>query len=403
MDAIFTHPAKYQKGRLHFGQKARDLTSFVEKYEGPMYIYDLDHFKSRLQLFINSVPKNSWVAYAVKANTYPGFLKKVNELGAGVDVVSGGEFAWAMQNAVPASKVVFSGVAKSDLEIRMAIENEVGLLNVESLSELKVIARLTQEMNRSVRIGLRLNPDLDVKTHPYISTGLKENKFGIPLNQLPEYLKFLKTHPLLKLKSLSHHLGSQMMDVGPIRESLKLFKNLFLETKKEFPELTSLDIGGGLGIDYEDQSLPNEESNFKAYIEALKIFENTGIQLVFEPGRFLVGHAGVLVAQVRFIKETHDRHFLILDTGSHHLVRPMLYGAFHQILPLQQNQNSQQLYDVVGPLCESSDFLAKQRTLPKMQEGDFVAILDSGAYGMVMASDYNLRSKPKEMDLQSSP
>lgn len=399
MESIFTHPAKYKQGRLHFGQNERDLTEYVRKYDGPLYIYDLEYFESRLQLFQNSVPKNSWVAYAVKANIYPGFLKKVCALGAGADVVSGGEFACALQNGIPAEKIVFSGVAKSDLELCMAIENEVGLLNVESLSELKAVASLSQQMNRSVRIGLRLNPDLDVKTHPYISTGLKENKFGIPVDQLSEYLNFLKAHPLLKLKALSHHLGSQMMDVAPIRESLQLFKALFLKTKKEFSELAYLDIGGGLGIDYENQSLPNERGNFKAYIEILKIFENSGIQLVFEPGRFLVGHAGVLVAQIRFIKETKDRHFLILDTGSHHLVRPMLYGAYHQILPLNENQNELQLYDVVGPLCESSDFLAKQRSLPKMHEGDFVAILDTGAYGMVMASDYNLRAKPKELHL----
>lgn len=399
MDSIFTHPANYQNGRLHFGQPAQDLTSFVQGYDGPMYIYDLQHFKLRLETFLAAVPKGSWVAYALKANTYPGFLKKVNELGAGVDVVSGGEFSWALKHGVPASKVVFSGVAKSDAEIRLAIENEVGLLNVESLSELKAIARLAQEMKKSIRIGLRLNPDLDVQTHPYISTGLKENKFGIPLDEFRKYLEFIRTQPLLKLKSLSHHLGSQMMSVDPIKESLKLFKNLFEETKRDFADLTYLDIGGGLGIDYENQTLTNEKVNFQNYIEALKIFNGSGIHLIFEPGRFLVGHAGLLLAQVRFIKETKDRNFLILDTGSHHLVRPMLYSAYHHILPLKQNNSLQKLYDVVGPLCESSDFLAKSRPLPEMNEGDFVAILDSGAYGMVMANDYNLRAKPKEIGL----
>ena len=402
MKSAFQHPTSFLGDQLYFGMTPVHLSELTQKHGTPFYLYDLDFFRARLSFFSQSVPPGSWVAFALKANTYPGFLNQVKELGAGVDVVSGGELAWALQHGVDAKKIVFSGVGKSEKEIHQALDANIGLINVESWGELKKIARIAEEKKISASIGLRLNPDLDVKTHPYISTGLKENKFGIPVEEFEMYVDFLKQHPRLHLKSLSHHLGSQMMDLSPIKESFDLFLRLFQEAKKHFIHLEYLDVGGGLGIEYETQNLEREEKNFSQYLSYLQTLHTAGAKLIFEPGRFLVGHAGVLIAQVMYIKKNKERNFLILDTGSHHLVRPMLYGSYHHILPLKWPKHSEtEIYDVVGPLCESSDFLAKQRSLPKLEEGDFVAILDVCAYGAVMASQYNLREKPAEFDLQS--
>jgi diaminopimelate decarboxylase len=337
--------------------------------------------------------------YAVKANANQGVLNLVKKSGFGVDVVSKGEAQWALENGFQPSDIIFSGVAKSKDELTFAIQQQIKQINVESLPELERIGGLCRALQKTARVGLRLNPDIKVDTHPYITTGFRENKFGIPEEQISQAVTILKKyHPWIELKGLSSHLGSQIRDLSPLADSLGALISTSSILKAQGFQLATMDIGGGVGIDYHSADETNEFNMIRELGEVIRNRKSElPPQLLLEPGRWIVARSGVLCAQVEYIKNNGFKNFAILNTGMNHLMRPALYKAFHRIAPVVDSKKDIQLYDVVGPICESSDVLGNDRQLPKMREGDWLAIMDAGAYGFSMANFYNRHEFPSEI------
>lgn len=313
----------------------------------------------------------------------------------GVDIVSGGEMTRALEAGVPAHQIVFSGVAKSKSEIHQAIEKGVGQFNVESISELIRIGELSQ--GKEVSIVLRFNPNVDAKTHPYIATGIHDNKFGMDEDQLEICAEILSKFPHLKWKGLSCHIGSQILDVSVFHQSIQSQKRVFKKYQDRGFPLQVFNLGGGLGIDY-SLSANEDLKRLKAYADVLTIeLKNLDAHFQFEPGRFLVARFGLLLTQIEYIKSNPTKKFIICNSGMNHLLRPALYGARHRILPVYRREGVAELVDVVGPVCESSDFFAKNSLMSGLQEGDWLCIMDAGAYGSSMASQYNLFESPKDI------
>lgn len=392
---------RYEDDSLRFGQKSIRLSDLTAKAEGPLYVYDLSLAKARLAALKSQLPQAK-VFYALKANSHPEVLKALREGGAGADVVSGGEIRRALECGFTPQQIIYSGVGKTDREIRFALEAGIEQINVESIPELLRIAELAKEMKLRARVAFRLNPDVDIKTHPYIATGLAENKFGMELSQVIRIEEILTQFPAqLELVGISQHLGSQMLQFEGLREGLRRLRPVYEALKVRFPTLRKFDAGGGLGILY-DQDRPDLEQKMLEEYAAVVRSELNGIdgQLQLEPGRWLVGHAGVLLTQVVFVKKTSHRTFVIVNSGMNHLIRPALYQAKHRILPLKRTTNSKLAkFDVVGPICESADFFAKEYEMPEVQSGDWLAIADAGAYGFSMANTYNLQDLPTEIAL----
>ncbi|GIL17882.1 MAG: diaminopimelate decarboxylase [Oligoflexia bacterium] len=370
-----------------------DLQALLKGEMAPLYFYSLQALEQRLHQVLEGLAKSCQgpfaIHYAMKANRHPDVLQFFQKSGIGIDVVSGGEMTRALGAGFQPDKIIFSGVGKTSAELTRAVELSIKQINVESIPELKRLGQIAKSLDKKVQIGLRVNPDVDVKTHPYIATGLRENKFGIDLSQLTEVIEILRQNPLLSLRGLSLHIGSQLTEFSALSEAIQKIKAVYDDLiKLKFP-LKSLDIGGGIGIQY-DQDEESDQVIFQEFCQVLKndLGSFSG-EVMMEPGRFLVARAGVLLAQVEYVKETPWKKFLILNTGMHHFLRPALYQAKHRILPLRNTLRKSQKYDVVGPVCESSDFLAKNIELPEMREGEWVAILDTGAYGAVMSSTYN--------------
>ena len=382
------------------GQSA-SLADLIASRPTPFYLYDLDDVAGRVQKFqeLGKVPLK--LHYAMKANFHPEILKTVRDLGVGLDVVSGGELERGISLGFKPADIVFSGVAKSEKEIARAIDLKIAQLNVESLSELKRIARIAKEKGQAAAVAFRLNPDVEAVTHPYIQTGFRENKFGVDEALLPEFLDVVRANRnYLHLRGLTLHIGSQIRDLASFKAAFLKDKKLFHNISNEFP-LTTFDIGGGLGIDYTREG----DADFGPLKDYLDVVAETlgdlkGVELLAEPGRILVARAGLLVTQVEYIKETPYKKFAIVDTGMHHLLRPSLYQAFHRIEKLKSSADTQAVYDIVGPICESTDVLAKSRSLERLDEGDRLLIFDAGAYGAVMSSDYNLHGDIQELVLR---
>lgn len=390
---------QYEKQKLVLGPQKKSLEALTKNYEKPVYIYDLEILKERFQLLQKALPQVK-IYYAMKANFHPQIMACLRELGSGADVVSGGEIRHATEAGYSGGQMIYSGVGKTQKELRLALEMNIRQLNVESIPELRRIAGIAQERGQKAPIVLRLNPDVSIETHPYIATGLHNNKFGMALSDLPELKEILKSHEeSLELRGLSLHLGSQMHQLSGFREALKLLRPVYEDLQREFPTVDRFDIGGGLGIFYESQDLEAEETLLQNYA-AIVFEELQGLkaELQTEPGRWLVAHAGVLLTQVQYLKKTSLKNFVIVDAGMHQLLRPTLYGAHHQVWPLlEKGAVVTKKYDVVGPICESGDFLATDRELAEINEGDFLLIADVGAYGFVMRSDYNLQEVPEEV------
>ncbi|WP_374080100.1 diaminopimelate decarboxylase [Bdellovibrio bacteriovorus] len=363
----------------------------------PIYVYDLDFISQRYQAMKRALGPTR-LFYAVKANPNVEILQRLKRLGAGADVVSLGEIKRALESGFSVQDIVYSGVGKTRHEITEALKLGIYQINVESLPELERIGSLAKSMGKKASVALRLNPDIDIKTHPYIATGLKDNKFGMELSLIPELVKCLKSHEdSIELVGVSLHLGSMMMEFSGYKEALQILKKIYVDLQKQFPTLKRFDFGGGLGIFYDRLDLELEESLLRDYAKiTLETLSDLNCELQSEPGRWLVGHCGALITQVQYIKKTSAKTFLVVDSGMNHLIRPSLYEADHLILPLVKSQENMKA-DVVGPICESSDFFAKDRTLGKVSEGDFVAVMDSGAYGYSMASVYNLQELPLEI------
>ena len=390
---------QYQNQDLFFGMKPTKLSDFVANYKQPIIIYDLNIIKERIH-WIKSWKRLGQLHYAVKANFNLEILRLIKSLNCGVDVVSLGEIKRSLEAGFSLRDIIFSGVGKSKVELSWAIENNIYQINVESLSEIKKISIIATQLNKTVSLGLRINPEVDAETHKSISTALKDSKFGLDFETAEMAIRLIEQNPQLNLKALSFHLGSQIMNVSVFEKALSVMKPFYLAAKEKCPELERFDLGGGLGIDYKNS---DSDEDHARWLQLQEVFENElkdfdAIYLL-EIGRFLVARSGVMLARVEVIKETPYKRFLILDAGMTQLIRPALYGAYHEILPLKFINDSLLEYDIVGPICESTDVLASGRKITPIKEDEFVAICDVGAYGSVMASRYNLRDEAIEIVL----
>lgn len=399
----------YRDGNLWVGRKdasspARRVRDVLPTpWHKPVYVYDLDDVERRYKALDRALaPAEHSIHYAMKANSHPAILARLATLGAGVDTVSGGEVKAALDAGVAAKKIIFSGVAKTAAEIELALSSGIKQINVESPQELERIARIAERLGVVADVALRLNPDVNPKTHPYITTGFRENKFGMDESFMPELVDRLKRDSSrLRLRGLTMHIGSLLFDLGVIREAIEKTIKVHKSLLNDGFRLDRLDIGGGLGIRYETDDDSEEYSLISEYGKmARAATKDLGIELLVEPGRVLVARAGLLVGEVQYIKPvaTSGKTFAIVDTGMHHLLRPALYGSKHRILPLSGHDKSRRRsYDVVGPICESSDVIAKSVELPELEQGDLLGIADAGAYGFAMASRYNSHELPHEV------
>lgn len=362
----------------------------------PVYVYHAGAIRSRyaaLDRALAAVPHR--ICFAVKANSTLGVLRVLRDAGAGADIVSGGEMARALAAGFAPERIVFSGVGKSDAELRGAVRARLGHLNVESHAELERLACIAAEERIRVSVGIRVNPDVTTDTHPYISTGKSGIKFGIPADQVPAAAELVVGHPMLELTTLAMHLGSQLADTLPFRQGIVRLLQLAAELRAAGIEsLKVIDIGGGLAIRYADERVMEPEEFAAAVVPLLS---PSGYTVYLEPGRFLVGSAGVLLTEVVYRKHSGGKEFVVVDAGMNDLVRPSHYQAYHEIVELQSGGRPAERVDVVGPVCETGDFLALDRDLPGLVAGDRLAVLGAGAYGFVMASNYNSRPRPAEV------
>jgi diaminopimelate decarboxylase len=395
--------ARYENGSLHFGWgKSFDLAAAKLNYEEPSYYYDLDGIKHRYEVMRRSFSDRFTIHYAVKANSHVKILEQFAELGAGADTVSGGEIDSAIKAGINASKIIFSGVGKTKSEIEFAINQQIGQINVESVSELKRIEEIASRLGESINVALRMNPNVNPDTHPYITTGFRENKFGLEPEMLTQCFNIIKNSSHVHFCGLSMHIGSQLLGIESLLEAAEKMVSMAGYCERVGFKCDRLDFGGGVGIHYDYDQFESEELMMEDYAKQLeaKLSDFEG-DFQLEPGRWLVAHSGVLLTQVQYLKKTEFKKFAIVDSGMHHLIRPALYQAYHRILPVEESATAPvELVDVVGPICESSDFLGKDRSLRGIKEGDLLAVLDAGAYGASMASNYNLHGLPHEYILK---
>jgi len=371
------------------------LLKVAEKAGTPCYVYSHATLEHHFKVFNDAFEGMPHLTcYSVKANSSLAILGLFSSLGGGADIVSGGELFKALQAGIPANKIVYSGVGKTVAEIDYALHENILMFNIESAQELETINNRAAAINTKAKIALRVNPDVDPKTHPYISTGLKKNKFGIDIDLALKAYQSAVTMKNVEIIGIDCHIGSQLTEIAPFIEALKRIKLLISRLAHMGIKIQYLDLGGGLGISYNDEEPPHPREYAQAIVQELKDLQCT---LVLEPGRVIVGNAGLLLTQVLYNKKTQSKEFVIVDAGMNDLVRPSLYGAFHQIQPLVKTDRDMRVVDVVGPICESSDFIARDRTLPEMQTGEFLAVMSAGAYGFSMSSNYNTRTRAAEV------
>lgn len=371
------------------------IREIAEKVSTPFYLYSYHTLVRHFTVFdeaFKGIPH--LVCYSAKSNSNLALLRLFVNLGGGVDIVSGGELYRAIRAGADPGKIVFSGVGKREDEIEYALKVGILMFNVESSQELQVINEVAGRIGKKAPISIRVNPDIDAKTHPYISTGLKQNKFGIDILRAPMAFRLATQLPKVQVVGIDCHLGSQIIEAEPFMEGLRKLKRLVEDLRKEGMEIQYLDLGGGLGITYEDEEPPHPVEYASTILEDIKGF---GCTLILEPGRVIVGNAGVLVSRVLYTKENEEKRFVIVDAGMNDLVRPSYYGSYHQILPVKQETREEIIADVVGPICESSDFLAKGRKLPDLRSGELIAVMSAGAYGFSMSTNYNSRPRVAEV------
>jgi diaminopimelate decarboxylase len=376
--------------------KARDL---AKKFDTPIYCYSYRQLKENINNFKKNFKSfNPLVCFAVKANTNVNLIREIRKLGLGADVVSIGELMKALKAGINPKKIVFSGVGKTKAEISYAIDKKILLLNAESKSEIIEIERVAKSKNKIINIGIRLNPNTDAKTLSQISTGKKENKFGVDEKKFFELIEYSKNSKNIKLKCLSVHIGSQILDNKPYQKMLNVVDRIIDKSKYNFE---FIDLGGGMGISYENN---NKKLNYKKYNIAIKkILKKHKSKIIFEPGRSIVGNIGVLITKIIYIKNNEKKDFVILDAAMNDLMRPAIYGARHRTLPaLKKNNFSKKSYEFVGPICESTDKFITLKKFQKLKEGDLIIMCDVGAYGMSLSSNYNVRPKPVEILIKGS-
>lgn len=370
------------------------LEAIANQFGTPTYIYSKNTLIDTFESFQKGLLKtNHLICFAVKANSNIAILNLFASLGAGFDIVSGGELERVLYAGGDPQKIVFSGVGKTTSEIEAALKANILCFNVESRSELLRIEAVASKINIKAPISIRVNPDVDAKTHPYISTGLKDNKFGVDFNQaLALYLE-AKGMSYIEIKGIDCHIGSQITELKPFVDALDRVLSLVDQLKNNNIHLSHIDIGGGIGICYQDESPPDFDIYTKAILNKI---QNLDVKIIFEPGRALVGNAGVLLSKVEYLKQNDVKHFAIIDAAMNDLMRPTLYDAYHEIKIVREHDTKLQSFDVVGPVCESGDFIAKNRSL-KLKENDLVCIMSAGAYGMSMSSNYNSRGRAAEV------
>lgn len=372
------------------------IADIIKAHGTPAYIYSRATLERHWHAFDNAFGDHPHlICFAVKSNSNIALLNVMAKLGSGFDIVSQGELERVLAAGGDASKVVFSGVAKSHSEIARALEVGVRCFNVESIPELHRINEVAGKMGKVAPISLRVNPDVDAKTHPYISTGLKENKFGVSVQQAREVYRLAKSLPNVKITGMDCHIGSQLTELQPFLDATDRLIVLMEQLKEDGIELHHLDLGGGLGVPYHGEQPPHPTEYAKALLEKLRAYPN--LEIILEPGRAISANAGILVTKVEYLKSNEDRNFAIVDTGMNDMIRPALYEAYMEITEVDQSLNREaSVYDVVGPICETSDFLGKARTL-SVAEGDYIAMRSAGAYGAAMSSTYNSRPQAVEI------
>ncbi|MDD5568689.1 MAG: diaminopimelate decarboxylase [Candidatus Omnitrophica bacterium] len=390
------HEFRYKRNDLYCENvKIRDL---AEKFGTPLYVYSyttlIGHFL-KLKSAFQAV--NPLICYSVKANSNLAILRALVDKGAGLDIVSGGELFRAKKAGCPAERIVYASVGKTAYEIEEAIKSGILFFNVESFPELKNIQHIARRLKKRVKVALRINPDVEPKTHKYITTGKLTNKFGIDFESARRIILLTRGFSHVEISGLHIHIGSQITTGEPFAAAITKIIGFIRGLKREGIVIEYLNIGGGLGIVY-DREMPQTADKFAARI--LPLLKKSGLKIIMEPGRFIVGNAGILVTRVLYVKNTPKKKFIIVDGGMNDLIRPALYEAYHQVLPVIKGfgrEAEAEKADVVGPICESGDFFAKDRVLPLVEEGDCLAVMGAGAYGFSMASNYNSRRRPQEI------
>lgn len=384
---------EHRNGSLH----AEDVSvsAIADRIDTPFYLYSHEALADNFRAFdgaFNGMPHLT--CFAVKANSNLAVLSLFAKEGGGADIVSGGELFRALKAGVPADRIVFAGVGKKRSEIQAALEAGIRMFNVESREELLAINEIAGTMGTKAPIALRVNPDIDPKTHPYISTGLRKYKFGIAIEEALEHYREARTLGNLSLVGIHHHIGSQLTEVQPFADALARIVDLVRSLRAEGIDIRQIDIGGGLGIVYKDETPPRPDELAEA---VLPLLAGLGCTLVLEPGRALVGNAGILVTRVLYVKRSGGKTFVIVDAAMNDLTRPSLYGAYHAVVPVRERGGRPVKADIVGPICESGDFLAKDREIPPVSSGDLLAVMSAGAYGFTMSSNYNSRPRVPEV------
>lgn len=389
---------EYRSGVLHCEDVS--LLQIAKKVKTPCYVYSASVLTQNFQAFDNAMHNMPHlVCFAVKANGNLAVLRHLAKLGAGADVVSGGELFKAMKAGIPACKIIYSGVGKTREEIRYALKSGILMFNVESEAELHTIRAEAKRLKKRAPVSIRVNPNVDPQTHPYISTGLKKNKFGLSVEKAIPLYEEANTWPEVEIKGIDCHIGSQLTTLQPFLDALDRILWVVEKLSKKGIALQYIDVGGGLGIRYMNETPPTPEEYATSICKRLA---GTGLTCVLEPGRAICGNAGGLLTRVLYVKDTDEKRFYIVDAAMNDLVRPSLYQAYHEILPVKQPRTVRLLKaDVVGPICESGDFLARDRELPRLKAGDLLLVKSAGAYGFTMSSNYNARPRAAEVMVEA--
>jgi diaminopimelate decarboxylase len=389
------HHFAYRTGVLH--AEAVNLAELAAQVGTPFYCYSTATLTRHYRVFADAfadVP--SLVCYAVKANSNQAVIATLAKLGAGADVVSEGELKRVLAAGVPREKIMFSGVGKTERELARAVDENILCVNVESEPELQLLSSIAAAKNRKTHISIRVNPDVDAKTHRKIATGKAENKFGIPISRAREVYAYAAKLPGIHVAGVDMHIGSQITELQPFEDAFALLSEFVQMLRTDGHEISHVDLGGGLGIPYRDDEVPPDPAAYAAIVK--RATRGLNCKLIFEPGRLIVGNAGILVTRVIYVKHGEARNFVIVDAAMNDLIRPTLYEAHHEIRPVQESHGGAQIVaDVVGPVCETGDYLALQRTMPEPKPGDLLAIMTAGAYGAVQAGTYNTRPLVPEL------
>lgn len=371
------------------------VDSLADEYGTPLYVYSQNHFQKRIRDFDDALSSvDHEICYAVKCNGNLTVLNRMAEIGSGFDIVSGGELRRVLEAGGDPSRIVYAGVGKTRSEQEMALDADILMFNVESEPEMEQLNEVAGEMGKTADVALRVNPDVDAKTHDKISTGKKENKFGLPIALIDNYVETAEALPNLSLEGLHFHIGSQITSVEPFEKMIDKAGSLVDRLRDEGHDISTLNLGGGIGIRYRDET-PITPYDWADVV--VPEIEKRNLRLIVEPGRYLMGNAGILVVEVEYVKKSVTKNFVVVDGGMNDLIRPAMYDAYHEIVPLNPRNTDTITADVVGPICETSDYFGKDRDLPEPDPGDYLAIKSAGAYGFAMASQYNAFPRPAEV------